>query len=169
MEVYLHGGHVSGVTRQVEQRKRLVDVLNAPDTLFELESAKLTIAAGDEPRYFPIMAIDKGAILAAIPHETREQMRHRALLNTAIGRSMTRQAQMGFLLPPLYVEGTAHVSAGAGKLRPNPAVFARFFPITGAALYLPDVDPLELSVVLLNRDNLASISLLSDTRISRVA
>jgi hypothetical protein len=167
VEVYVQGGHIAGLTHQVEERRRLVDILNAQDAIFELQSAKLTLASSGLPRFFPVLSIDKKSILAAIPHETQDQLRQRAMLNTGIGRSATLQAQMGFLLLSLYIEGTAHVAPGAGKLRPDPRVFTHFFPLTSATLYLPDGDPLEVPVLLLNRDALVSISLLSEASMSR--
>jgi hypothetical protein len=161
VQLFIQGGHISGVTRHVEERRRLVDVLNGPDANFEIEEAKLTLSPSGLARHFPTLTIDKKAILAAVPHETQDQVRQRAMLNTGMGRAATLQATMGFLLPPLYIEGTAHIAPGAGRLRPDPRVFTRFFPITSALCYLPDGEPLELEVLLLHRDAIASISLLS--------
>lgn len=172
VEVYLHGGHVKGLTRRVEQRRRLVDVLNSSDTaLFELEAVTMTVPGIDD-RSIPLIAIDKSAILVAIPRETQEQTRHRALLNTGIEMigAPSQQTPMGFLIPPLYLEGTAYLPSSSGLAnKPTASVFSNFFPVTGATLYLPDGTKTDEPIVLLNRDNLTLLSFLSETSQRRVA
>jgi hypothetical protein len=166
VELYLQGGHLTGRTHQVEKRRRLVDVLNGPESVFEIESAMLTLTANGATRVLPSIAVDKTSILAAAPHETHEQVRRRALLNAGISRSLTT-TPIGLLMTPLYVEGTAHVAPGAGQARPDLTGFARFFPLTAAVLYLPDGRAVKLPVLLVNRDCVSAISLPSpDARVA---
>ncbi len=167
VEFYLQGAHVSGVSRQVEQRRRLVDVLNGQEGTFELDSAKLTIQSSGMPRFFPTLSLQKRSIIAAIPHETQDQVRMRAVLNSGMGRAGTMQAQIAVLVPPYYIEGTAHMAPGSGKLRPDPAVFTHFFPITAAQLFLPEGQSLELPVLLVNRDCISAMALLSEAQLIR--
>jgi hypothetical protein len=170
VELYLKDGHISGLTDQVEQRRRLVDVLNGPDRFFSLDQAKLTLYASGGARFVQAMTVDKSAIILAVPHEIHEQLRLRAILNTGIsaGRS-TVQTQLGLVIPPLYVEGTAHLLPGAGKLRPDLASFSRFFALTSAQVTLQDGSNLELPVVLINRDGVAAVSLEPQPYLSRLA
>jgi len=158
VELYLQGGYVSGRTHQIGQRRRLVDVLNGQEAVFELESAQLTLASSDTIRVLPNIAVDKSSILAAVPHETREQLRQRAILNTGISRSRGTQTRIGLLLTPLYVEGTAHMATEASMLRTGVKTFPRFFPLTSTVLYVPDGEALELPVLLVNRDSVSAIS-----------
>jgi hypothetical protein len=162
VELYIKGGHVNGVTTQVEGRRRLVDVLNGPESMIELSDAKLTLATNGMARFFRSLSIAKSAMLAAIPHETQEQMRQRAMLNTGLGRSTTLEAQLGLLVPPLYVEGSAHLAPGAGKLRADLKTFTPFFALTSASLYLPEGDVVEADVILLARDAVVSTSVISE-------
>jgi hypothetical protein len=168
VEVYLKGGHVSGLTRLVEERVRLVDLLNNPDSLFELESAKLTAGDSGVARFLPSLVIEKSAILVAIPHETQDQLRHRAMLNTGLGRT-TKQAQISVLLPPLFVEGTAHFAPGTMRFRPSLNTFTHFFPLTSAVIHLPDGESVEQPVILVNRDGVAALSLPQESLASRLA
>jgi hypothetical protein len=166
VELYIRGAHVNGVTTQVEGRRRLVDVLNSPEAMIELTDAKLTVATNGMSRFYRTLSIAKGSMLAAVPHETQDQMRQRAMLNTGLGHSTTMEAQLGLLLPPLYIEGTAHMAPGAGKMRADLKTFTPFFALTAASLYLPEGDVVELPVVLVNRDAAVVTSIISEPAIS---
>ena len=166
VELYIKGGHVNGVTAQVEGRRRLVDVLNSPESMIELTDAKLSIATNGMARFFRALSIAKSSMLAAVPHETQDQMRQRAMLNTGLGHATTMQAQLGLLLPPLYVEGTAHVAPGAGKMRADLKTFTPFFALTASSIYLPEGDVVEMPVVLVNRDAVVVTSIVSEPAMS---
>ena len=45
------------------------------------------------------------------------------------------------------------------RLRADPELFTRFFPMTEGRLYLPDGKAVEAPVILLNRDHLVAVSL----------
>src|SRR5688500_1675998 len=70
VEVYLEGAHILGVCRQVQERKRLIDVLNHQDSILEIEQARVTFGIDGEPRIYESLSISKSAILAAVPRET---------------------------------------------------------------------------------------------------
>src|SRR3989304_4274300 len=101
VEVILTGGQLAnGYTEQVGERRRLVDVLNSPEEIFELEAATVASTPGAKPRAFPTLAIEKRAILAAIPRETEEQARRRVVLATGVGRIARGRAPLAPLGPP---------------------------------------------------------------------
>jgi len=162
VEVILAGGQLaSGHTEQVGERRRLVDVLNSPEEIFELEAATVASTPGAKPRAFPKLAIEKRAILAAIPRETKEQARRRVVLATVVGRVATVRAPLTLLVPPLTIEGVAHVAPGVGRLRADPEIFAHFFSMTNATIHFPDGPTLEaLPVALVNREAVAAVSLM---------
>ena len=161
VEVILAGAQmISGVTDLVAERRRLVDVLNGPEEIFELESVSLAATPGAQPRRFESLAIEKRSILVAVPRETQAQSRRRAVLTSILGRLATVPVPLILLVPPLTVEGVAHVPPGSGKIRADPEMFAHFFPLTGARIVLPDGSSLEeLAVALVNRNAVAAMSL----------
>ena len=168
VELYIRGGHVNGMTTQVEGRRRLVDVLNGPESMIELTDAKLTLTGNGMARFFRTLSIAKSSMLVAVPHETQEPMHQRAMLNTGLGQSTTREAELGLLLPPLYIEGTAHLAPGAGKMRTDLKTFTPFFALTSASLYLLEGDVVEMPVVVVNRDATVVTSIISEPALSNL-
>lgn len=170
VEVILRGGQmVRGVTTLVSGRRRLVDLLNSPEEMFQLESVTLTPPPSAPPpqgsedprrRHFASLVIEKEAIHLAIPLETPEQLRARAVLATIVGRLATVPAALTVLLPPLIIEGVGHLPPGFGQVRADPEMFQRFFPLTDARLVMSDGSVRAgLPIVLLNRDHVAAMSL----------
>lgn len=160
---------VRGVTTLVSGRRRLVDLLNNSEEMFQLESVTLTPPPGAPPpqgsedprrRRFASLVIEKEAIYLAMPLETPEQLRARAVLATLVGRLATVRVPLTVLLPPLIIEGVGHLPPGFGQVRADPEMFSRFFPLTDVRLVLSDGSAREgLPIVLLNRDQVAAMSL----------
>ena len=158
LELYLEGAHVLGVCRQVQERRRLIDVLNHQDDVLEVEQASVTFGPDSEPRHYATLSVTKSAILAAVPRETQEQNRRRAVPTNMMGRQQTRQKSLALLVPPLAIEGTAHVSAGAGATQ-SMAIFTKFFSLTGATISIPGHEDRDLDVVLVSRDRVVGMSI----------
>ena len=160
VEVYLEGAHILGVCRQVQERRRLIDVLNHQDEILEIEQARVSLGSGIEPRHYDTMSIQKHAILAAVPRETQEQNRRRAVLTNVLGmaRQQTMQKSISLIVPPLTIEGSAHIATGAGATRGLEG-FPKYFPVTGATLTLPGAPSRELEVILVSRDRVIGMSL----------
>jgi hypothetical protein len=156
IDVFLDKGRVSGVSRALTERGRLVDMLNAGGDVLELESAKITLGDGP-PCLLPTLAVEKRAIVAAIPRETQGQSRARARLSAGMGRITATRIRLAVLLPGLYIEGTAHVAIGGGMLRAN-EVFPSFFAIGDARLVLPDGSLMGVPAVVIRRDAVAGMS-----------
>jgi hypothetical protein len=166
VELYLEDAHVLGVCRQVQERKRLIDVLNHQDSHLEIEQARVTLGLRGGARHYDSLNITKSAILVAVPRETQEQSRRRAVFTNMMGRQETARKSLALIVPPLALEGAAHiVASGAGVLRGMEA-FSKYFPLTGATLFAPGVPDRELDVVIVSRDRVVGMSLLAAPRLA---
>ena len=163
VELFLEGCRISGVTDKVENRRRLVDLLNGQETMLELEEAKVTYAGEREPRLYNLLAIEKRSILVAIPRETQQQNRQRAMLTSMVGRAQTMQVPAAILIPPMTIEGMVHVPPGSGRIRPEPEKFTHFFPLTVARISTGDGFFQEAPVALVNRDLIVGMSIMTDS------
>jgi hypothetical protein len=168
VELFLSNGRVHGLTHEVHDRRRLVDVLTEPGPVFTLEAAKVLLGSSSSAREFPSLNVEKRAILAAIPHETQQQQRQRTMLTTMVGKSQTRAIQATLLLPPFIAEGSVHVPQSVGgigsKLTADAQLFPRFISVTGATLILPGGTEVQSGVLLVNRDLIAGISAVEEKR-----
>jgi hypothetical protein len=159
VEVFLHGARIEGYSTQVEMRRRLSEVLNTPDEILELERAVARTGHGG-PLEMPSITIEKKSIIAAIPWETQEQNRQRALATSMTGRAKTIQLPVLVLSPPLVISGTAHLPGGFGTsaLRADASLFAHFFSITDARVTREDGTFLDAPVVLVNREVVSAMA-----------
>ena len=169
VEVLLNGARIEGYCSLVGARRRLSEVLNMPDDVFELEDA-VTRIGDNEPIESPTITIEKKAIIAAIPWETSEQDRQRALATSMTGRAATVKLPVVALSPPLVIAGTAHLAGGysSGSLRADPSLFAHFFSVTGARVTLQDGSLLDAPVVLVNRDCVSAMAKTAEPRSLRL-
>jgi len=160
VEVFLNGGRIKGLCRQLGARRRLLEVLNSPEEALQLEDAAVKLTVGP-PRRSHALAIEKKSIVAAIPWETPEQARERVLSAATVGRSPTAKMPVVAFAPPYVIEGTAHLPPGAathkGMLHASSPLFSHFFSMTDARLTLPDGSDLKLPVVLVNRETLSAL------------
>jgi hypothetical protein len=161
VEVFLNGARIKGLCEAVGRRTRLAEVLNTPTDVLQLDSAVVTMAVG-APLHCPSLVIEKTAIIAAIPWETKEQDRQRVLATTISGRAQTTATHVFVFSPPFVISGTAHLATGFGtgirELRPDPAVFSHFFSMTATRMMLPDGSTLEAPVILVNRDSVSAMA-----------
>ena len=161
VELYLEQARIVGLNYQIEERRRLVDVLNMHEGSIQIEDARLAMVGGQQ-REMPRLSVEKHAVIAALPRETAEQTRHRLMERNVVGHSETLQLGLTLIIPPFVVEGTAHLLGGRQsvrkRLRADPDLFTRFFSVTDGKIYLPDGNTLEAPVILLNRDHLVAVS-----------
>lgn len=160
VELFLHGARIKGLCREVGRRRRLTEILNTPGEVFELESAVVTLAVG-APMYAPSLSVEKKSIVAAIPWETRDQDRKRALDASTLGRAQTTPMPVMAFSPPFVFSGMAHMPAGyvttRGQLHPDPSAFMHFFPVTKAHMTLADGSQIEAPVLLVNRESVSAM------------
>ena len=135
VEIFLERAHILGICRQVQERRRLIDVLNHQDDTMEIEQARVSLGPNSEPKHYETLSLLKSSILAAVPRETHEQNRRRAVLTNMMGKQETRQKSISLIVPPMALDGAAHISAGAGGAL-SVKMFTKFFPLTRN-----DVDP----------------------------
>lgn len=161
VEVFLHGARIKGLCDSVSRRTRLSEVLNTQSGVLHLESAVVTMSVG-APMHAPSLTIEKKAIIAAIPWETKVQNHQRELATSMTGRAQTTPTDIVAFSPPFAVSGTAHLAGSYGSgprdLRADPSVFAHFFSITEAQMTLPDGSTLEAPVILVNRDAVSAMA-----------
>lgn len=160
VDVFLQGARISGVSRSRTERHRLVDLLNSADEALELESVKVTLNGSGQAYVLPSLAVEKRSIIAAVPRETQDQSRMRASLSTGMGRLTATRVQLAVVLPPMYVEGTAYVAIGGGRLRADD-VFPRFFAVSAAKIVMAGGSSLDVPVVVIHRDAVAGLAQLS--------
>jgi hypothetical protein len=161
VELFLHGARIKGLCREVGPRRRLVEILNTTGDHFELASAIVTLVVG-APMHAPALSVEKKSIIAAIPWETKEQDRQRALDTSVLGRAQTTAVPVVTFSPPFVVSGVAHLPqsyiTAQSALHPDPSVFLRFFPVTKAHMTLADGARLQAPVIVVNRDCVAAMS-----------
>jgi hypothetical protein len=172
VELFLHGARIKGLCREVGRRRRLAEILNSPEDTFELESAVVTLGVG-APMHAPVLSVEKKSIIAAIPWETREQDRQRALDTSVVGRAQTTPTPIVAFSPPFVVSGVAHMPSGyvnpQRALHPDPSAFLHFFPVTRAHLTLADGSQIEASVVLMNRESVSAMGRAAEPATLRLA
>ena len=172
VELFLNGARIKGLCREVGRRRRLADILNSPGDAFELESAVVTLSVG-APMHAPSLSVAKKSIIAAIPWETREQDRQRALDTSMSGRAQTTPMPIVAFSPPFVVSGMAHMPPGYGtsrnSLHPDPSVFLHFFPVTKAHVTLAAGSQIEAPVVLVNRDSVSAMGRAAEPATLRLA
>jgi len=165
VELYLEGAHIAGICRQVQERLRLIDLLNHQDDMIRVENAIVTLSSGAK-KHFEAIDLLKDSIIAAVPRETHRQSRRRAVLTNTMARHTTQQLSLAVFVPPLQVEGTAHITEGAGATH-SFRIFSKFFSLTSATLTVAGAAPRELGVVLVNRDQVVAMGELRQQRLAR--
>ncbi len=162
VELFLSNGRVHGITHEVHDRIRLVDVLTDGNRAFRMDSAKVLLGATTNVREFGSLNVEKRSIIAAIPHETQAQLRQRSMQTTTVGKSQTRSLRVTLLIPPFVAEGSLHVPQGVGNIGGHLTADAKIFPgfisVTGAKLLLPGGTEVQAPILLVNRDLIAGIS-----------
>jgi hypothetical protein len=158
VEVFMQGLVVSGHSKDAVGRRRLLDVLNAPEEHIELSDATVKSLASGESTEFPTIAIQKRSIIAAIPKETAGQDHQRQMANLG-GRVETLQIAVTMAAPPYVISGISHASHGttAPKVPSASSVlFTHFFSVTDATITYLDGQPTEASILLVNREMIAA-------------
>jgi hypothetical protein len=158
VEVFLQGMVVRGHSNDAVGRRRLLDVLNAPEEHIELSEATVKSLASGESMEFPTIAIQKRSIIAAIPRETAGQDHQRQMANLG-GRVETLQIGVTIAAPPYVISGTAHAIHGSRAPKVPSAssvLFTRFFSVTDATITDSEGQPTEASILLVNREMIAT-------------
>ena len=158
VELFLEGAQAIGVCRQVQERRRFIDILNTQDSVVELQEAAVWVAGAQEPKNFSTLAIIKHTIIAAVPRETKEQDRMRAVLTNVMGKQNTEQQTVSLIVPPLTIEGAAHMPTGAGVTVNLTERLSRFFPVTNATLSIPNLADRQMDVILVSREHVVGTS-----------
>lgn len=152
VEVFLDRARVFGVLPNIGQNRRLVDVLNSTDLTFELQLAEARLHGGQQSQRYKSVTLKKQDVLYAIPRETQDQLRARALYRTGMSVRTTAPLPLSLLLPGYLVRGTAYVSpALANRATIDPEALPVFLPLTDATIGLADGTNHSEAVVIVNR------------------
>jgi hypothetical protein len=158
VEVFLEGMLVRGHSKDAGGRRRLLDVLNAPEDHIELSDVAVTKLPSGASNEFPVISIEKRSIIAAIPRETAGQDHQRQMANLG-GRVETLQIRVTMAAPPYVISGTAHAIHGTTAPKvpsASSALFTHFFSVTDATITFAEGEPTEASILLVNREMVAA-------------
>ena len=157
IEAYLDRARIVGLLPNVTQNRRLVDVLGNQDASFELEWAEATLSGSSQSHRFKSVVVKKSDLLYAIPRETDEQIKARALFRTGMSGQSLEALTVGLLLPTCHISGTALVPPGMNRSKLEAALFPGFFAISGATIIQPDGSCSEERVVIVRRDAILAL------------
>jgi hypothetical protein len=157
VEAYLDRASLRGLLANVSQNRRLVDVLGNQDKSFDLESAEVRLAGSSEVYRFKSVAVKKTDVFYAIPRETTEQIRARAMYRTGMTRQSATAMEVGILLKTCHIAGTALLPPAVGRGKVDTASFPSFFALTGAVITQADGTRTEEAVVIINREAVIAI------------
>jgi hypothetical protein len=123
----------------------------------QLKSVTLSKLDGREIGQYAEMAVQKHHILAVVPRESAEQITAHRANRLGVSRPNLKTVKVGIILPPFTCQGSLLLSPPFTLPIPL-ARLTRFFPLTGADLYL-DSEPIEVDAPLLvNRELVAGLS-----------
>lgn len=157
VEIYLDRARITGLLPNVSQNRRLVDVLGNQDLSFQLESAEACLAGGEQPYRFKSMTIKKSDVLYAIPRETQDQIRARALYRTGMSTQATASTPLAVLLNTCHISGKALVPPSMNRQNLEATSFPSFFALTGATITQADGSTSKEQVVIVNRDAILAL------------
>lgn len=163
VEVYLDRARMVGLLGNVAQNRRLVDILGNQDESVELEWAEARLTGSTEGYRFKSVVVKKSDLLYAIPRETSEQVRARALFRTGMSTKTSASMEIGVLLKTCHMAGTALVPPGMNRVKVDSSAFPRFFALTNAQIAHQDGTRTEEPVVIVNRDAIIALGRRNET------
>jgi hypothetical protein len=157
VEAYLDRARLVGLLANIGQNRRLVDVLANQDVSFELEWAEARLTSGSEGYRFKAVTVKKADLLYAIPRETAEQIKARALFRTGMSTQTAAAMDVGILLKTCHIAGTALVAPGMNRMKIDASAFPGFFALSGAVITQPDGTKAQEQVVVVNREAIIAL------------
>ena len=162
VELYLDRARIIGVLPNVSQNRRLVDVLGNQDSTFEVESAEARLIGSVQSYRFNLMTVRKSDVLFAIPRETPDQIRGRALYRTGMSTQTQAAMAIGVLLSICHISGTTFVPPGQNRQKIEADLLPRFFAMSGATITQSDGSTSEEAVVIVNREGILALGRLNE-------
>ena len=157
VEAHLDRARIVGLLPNLTQNRRLVDILGNQDATFELEWAEACLSGGSERYGFKATAVKKTDLLYAIPRETDEQVKSRALYRTGMSNQALESLAVGVLFSTCHIAGTALLPPGMNRQKLDVASFPRFFAISGAIVTQADGTTTSEQVVVVNGQAILAI------------
>ncbi len=163
VEAYLDRARLTGLLANIGQNRRLVDILTNQDATLELEWAEARLSGGTEGYRFKSVVIKKSDLLYAIPRETSDQVKARALFRTGMSKQDSASMEVGILLRSCHLSGTTLLPPGMNRTKVDSSAFPRFFAVTAAQLHHEDGTQTEEPVVIVNRDAIIALGRPNET------
>ena len=157
VELFLDRARVIGMLPNLSQNRRLVDVLGNQDSSIVLENAEARLVGGNQSYKFASMSLKKSDVLFAIPRETQEQIRARAMYRTGMSSQTQASMPLGVLLPTCHIAGTTYVAPSVSRQKLEVAAFPHFFAIANARITEANDATTEEQVVIVNRDAILAL------------
>jgi len=158
LDVLLADGRLGGHTFEVDESRRIVDLMNSKDEVVLLSDAMFRDWSGAVLAEAAEWVIEKGAVVAVIPKETEEQKRHLRLERVGMARPTMARIEVAAVLGRFILHGTTYVPPSASLLRAHSDVFNRFFPLVDAQVLVPAGGRIEAEIVVVNRDLIGAIA-----------
>jgi hypothetical protein len=157
VEAYLDRARIIGVLPGITQNRRLVDLLCTQDAAIVLDLAEARLTGGSQGYRFKSVTVRKADLLYAIPRETSEQLRARALMRTGMPTQTSLPMALAVLLPTCHIAGTTLIPTAMSRPNVEASQFPHFFAITGAVITQADGTSREEQVVIVNRDAIVAL------------
>lgn len=157
VEAMLSGVKATGLMKNVSENRRLVDILNNQDLTFELQTVDARLR-DDTRQRFPTLLIRKSDLQYAIPRESSEQIRRRALYRTGLNSASGSRTSLGVFLDGCSILGSVLLPLGMNPARLEIAAFSPFFAIADAVI-TRDGTATNEPVVIVRRDALMALGL----------
>lgn len=161
VEAYFKHGYLRGFLRNISENRRLIDLLNTQDPHFTLVEAEAQFFGSSGTASFTEAQVLKKELQYAIPRETDEQIRRRAVYRTGIMPASTQQIRVQLLLESCIIKGMASLPQGVSRQRLEVGVLPHFFAVTNATV-LRGNDVSEEQVVIVHREALLAIGAEAD-------
>lgn len=158
VEAVLATMRIRGLLKNVPANRRLVDVLSSQDAVVELHSAEVRRHAAAEAQKFPSLLVRKDDLIYAIPRETAEQVRTRALSRTGMVTPIGRRAPVTVMTSGYVLSGTATLPPGMNPARLEIAMLPHFFALAGASVTDDDGSVTEEEVIVVNRGQVVALA-----------
>lgn len=158
VEAHFAAMRVTGVLRNLAPNRRLVDVLSTQEPGLELHTAEVRRGPAAMLTRFPSLQVRKDDLVYAIPRETAEQVRARAMSRTGMMTPLGQRAPITVMTPCGVIAGTVTLPPGMNLARIEMAMLPNFFALAAATITDADGNTAEEEVAVVNRGQVVALA-----------